>query len=499
MAFEISVLGTLPVEFDGDLLIVPTFEDSEHIDTSGEEINKALDGILNSMKASQEIKGKFGELTVVYTFNKIASKRVLVVGLGKKEELDLTQFQRAYAKAAKEAEKLGANKVGVCVPKEVSLSIEQRAQGITEAFILGNYKFNRFKSKKPEQEIESLVLIDSAATDKVGKGVKQGQILSLSQNYARDLANTPSNFLTPTDLAEEAKIVANTYGLHYTMLDESDMRELGMNALLGVGKGSAEPSKLIIIEYKGNPSSETVLTLVGKGVTFDTGGISIKPSQNMHEMKGDMGGAAAVLGAMRAIGEIKPKVNVTMVIGAVENMPSGTAQKPGDVVYSMSGKTIEILNTDAEGRLVLSDAITYAKQKLGATHIVDVATLTGACLVALGTITTGVITNNDDFYNQVNSASQKTGEKIWKLPNFPEYRKLLDSSVADIANIGGRNAGTITAGIFIGEFVEDTPWVHLDIAGTATITDNGDALNPKGETGSMVRTLATLAMNFKEK
>lgn len=502
MGLEISALGRSPEEFNGDLLIIGVFENQKHIEDPAEIINKGLDGAISNMIGAGDIKGKYGEFTLLYTFDKLACKRVLVVGLGKKEEIDYVKLQRISAKSAKEAERLGARKVASFIHgvDRNQITTRQAAQATAEGFILGLYKFDRFKTKKDESEgsrIDSLVLIGQKDLQEVGHGIHLGRIMAEAQNFARDLANTPANFLTPTDLADAAKNVAVNYGLQYKILDEKEMKTLGMNCLLGVGKGSAEPSKLIVLEYRGNPKSEQILTFVGKGVTFDTGGISLKPAQNMHEMKGDMGGAAAVLGAMQVIAQVKPRINVTMVIGAVENMPSSTAQKPGDVVYSMAGKTIEVLNTDAEGRLVLIDAITYAKKKLGATHIVDVATLTGAVLVALGTITTGVLTNNDAFLAQLKEASKITGEKIWELPNFPEYKDLLKSSVADLANIGGKNAGTITAGLFIGEFAENTPWIHLDIAGTATAGDNSDPISPKGETGSMVRTLAQLALSFK--
>lgn len=295
--------------------------------------------------------------------------------------------------------------------------------------------------------------------------------------------------LTPTDLAEEAKAIAKTYDFYCEVLEREDMERLGMGALLGVAQGSDQPPKMIIMRYDGNPDTDDVTAFVGKGLTFDAGGYSLKPAANMHTMKGDMGGAAAVLGAMMIIGEEKPKENVICVIPSSENLVNGSAMKPGDVLRALSGKTIEVRNTDAEGRLILADGVAYAKQ-LGATRLIDVATLTGACVVALGDVTTGAVSNDEDLMEAVKNAGERTGEPIWQFPNNKAYEKMLKTSdVADLNNAPGRAGGSITAGLFIGAFAEDTPWVHLDIAGTS-FQSNDSNLGPAGATGVMARTLA---------
>ena len=297
--------------------------------------------------------------------------------------------------------------------------------------------------------------------------------------------------MTPTKMAWHAGEIAKQYGLELSVLEREDMKNNGMGALLAVAQGSIEAPKLIVLKYLGNPGEQEIVAYVGKGITFDSGGISLKPSQNMDEMKGDMAGGGAVLGAMLAIAQLKPKINIVAIVPCTENMPSGSAYRPGDIITSMSGKTIEVVNTDAEGRLILADAITYAK-KLGATKIIDVATLTGACVVGLGSFYSGVITNNRDWLEKITTAARQTGEKMWELPNDEEYLGQIKSSIADLKNSGGRPGGAITAGLFIGRFAGKTPWVHIDIAGTSD-TDKEKGYNLKGGTGVGVRTLIQLA------
>jgi leucyl aminopeptidase len=324
------------------------------------------------------------------------------------------------------------------------------------------------------------------------QGLRLGRILAGAAIMARDMANEPANYMTPTDMAGKAAEVARTSGLRLTVIERDEARELGMDAFLGVAQGSQQPPKFIVLHYNGRGPDENDIALIGKGITFDSGGISIKPSEGMGDMKGDMAGGAAVMAAMGAIAELKPKVNVMAVVAATENLPGGTALKPGDVLKSMSGKTIEIITTDAEGRLTLADAISYAR-KQGARTIIDVATLTGAIEVALGNICTGVFGNNQDLVNRIIAAGEQAGERAWQLPMLEEYKEQNKSNVADIKNSGGRPAGSITAALFLAEFAGDTPWVHMDIAGTSD-TDKERGYLVKGATGIPVRTLVNFVM-----
>jgi leucyl aminopeptidase len=351
------------------------------------------------------------------------------------------------------------------------------------------YKTSDKEEKLIEQMIVATVEGDSQS---LVQSAERGRILAEAANLAREIINEPSNLMTPTELARQAEEVAQKYGLELDVLDEARMKELGMGALLGVAQGSAEPAKMIVLTYtpSAEPTSNETIAIVGKGVTFDTGGISIKPSDGMEKMKYDMAGGATTIAAMRAIAQLKPAINVIGIVPAVENMPGGRAQRPGDVVRSMLGKTIEVINTDAEGRLILCDAVAYAI-KLGATKIVDLATLTGAVSIALGDVYVAVLGNNQEWTDAVIAAGKASGEKIWPLPLDREYREQIKSDIADIKNVGGRKAGTITGAYFIREFVGDTPWAHLDIAGTAW-NDSSKPYLSVGPTGVCVRTLVNL-------
>ena len=370
---------------------------------------------------------------------------------------------------------------------------------MVEGAILGDYDADRYRTERnSERRIDRLDLasggakLDAAAS----AAVERGRIIAEAQNFTRDLVNEPSNRLTPTDLARHAEKMAAEFGLECKVLGPQEIRALKMGAFWAVAQGSEEPPKLIVLRYAYPAAADSPwVGLVGKGITFDTGGISIKPSENMHEMKTDMAGGATMLGVMRAIAQLKPRARVMAVVPATENMPSGKAFKPGDVITSMSGKTIEILNTDAEGRLVLADALTYAKQQ-GCTVLLDAATLTGAVTVALGNITTGVFGWNKEWVNRVLESAAAVGDRMWELPVDDEYRELYKSSIADLANTGGRYGGAITAAMFVGEFAGDTPWVHLDIAGTRWSNEEKPYL-AKGPTGHPVRTLVHLLTNLR--
>ncbi|MGX4583553.1 leucyl aminopeptidase [Paenibacillus chitinolyticus] len=364
---------------------------------------------------------------------------------------------------------------------------------VAEGLLLGAYRIATYaREAKPRQELAAAQLFvqrEALNGEALQAAVSAAEAYAVATNYARDLTNLPGNLLLPSDLAEEAEKLAGQFGIACEVLDEQAIVERGMGALAAVGLGSANPPRMITLSYDGDPSSDEVLGLVGKGVTFDTGGISIKPAGGMEEMISDMGGAAVLLGLLIVVGRLKPRINLRIVIPAAENMPSGTAMRPGDVITTLSGRTVEVLNTDAEGRLILADGVTYAIEK-GATRLIDIATLTGAVLVSFADVATSAQTNDDAFLASVLQASIQAGEKVWQLPNFPEYREMLRSTVADIKNSAAHKwAGAIMGGSFIEAFIEDKPWIHLDTGGTAWLWgDRG--IDPKGGTGAMVRTLA---------
>jgi leucyl aminopeptidase len=363
------------------------------------------------------------------------------------------------------------------------------SRAIAEGAVTGSFSVEQYKTNNSKAAVENVWLIGGRADS-----AQQGTILAESANWARQLINEPSNNKPPRVIAEKARDMANAVGLQVQILDEKQIAELKMGAILGVSQGSAEPPRLVVLKHMGRPESRQLLTYVGKGVTFDTGGISIKPADGMEKMKYDMAGGATAMAAIRTLALRQARVNCMVLVPLVENMPGGHAQRPGDVVRSMSGKTIEIINTDAEGRLILADALTYARE-LGATHLVDLATLTGAVRVALGPIRVGVLGNPQPFVDSFLSAAERVSERMWQLPMDDEYRDMLKSVVADLANTGGRFAGTITAAKFLQEFVADLPWVHLDIAGTAWNEDEKPYL-PKGPSGVAVRTLVEFALTF---
>ncbi|OIJ20935.1 leucyl aminopeptidase [Anaerobacillus alkalidiazotrophicus] len=490
---------------NGDLLekkygsiVVGVFADDKKPEGIVKEIDKKLDGYIVELQAEKQILADLKKVTKIHTLGKLETKTIYFVGLGKKQELTFEKLREALAALTKSLNKDKCTEVAVAFDtllrdkKEGSVF----ARAISESIGLASYQTPHYKENKSDgTELEKVVVFTQLDKDIIEENLATGYALSNGTNLARTLVNAPANYMTPTHLACAAKEIADRYGMEYSVLEKDEMEKMGMGALLAVAKGSDQPPKMIVIKYRGREKWENVLSFVGKGLTFDSGGVSIKPSLNMHEMKMDMGGAAAVLGAMETIGMLKPEVNVLAVIPSTENMVNGSALKPGDVVTSLSGKTIEVRNTDAEGRLILADGVTYAKQ-LGADYIVDVATLTGAVIVALAGITTGAVTNDEELMEDVFLAAKEAGEYLWRLPNFDPYKEMLKTSdVADLNNAPGREAGSITAGLFIGEFAGNTPWVHLDIAGTAWARKDTE-FGPKGGTGSMVRTLSTLAKNF---
>jgi len=468
-------------EVQAEALIVPVFEGKK------EERFGAGD-----LSASGEVAGKSGEFTLLHHVAGVASPRILLAGAGKPEKFDSAELRKLVGAAVRHLKAKSVKKVAFVL--EAELATADHASAAAEGAILGDYEPNRHKTDKDKKWLDSFTVV--GAPD-LSAAVDRGRILAESQNFTRDLVNEPANLLTPMGMAEAARKLASEFHLECEVLERDKMAELGMGSLLGVAQGSAEPPALIIIRYQPEkPATKAHLGLVGKGVTFDTGGISIKPADGMEKMKYDMAGGAAMLGAMRAISQLKPAMQVTALVPCVENMPGSRAQRPGDIVAAMSGKTIEVINTDAEGRLILADALVYAR-KLGCTHLVDAATLTGAIVVALGHLNVGLFANNDDMRDRVMRAAKSEGERMWPMPLEDDYKDYLKSAFADLANVGGRWGGAITAAMFLKEFAEETPWVHLDIAGTAWLDDAKPAM-AKGPTGVGVRTFVRLASEWRD-
>jgi leucyl aminopeptidase len=494
---ELKVIIADATGIETDALIVNLFEGVSQPGGATGAVDLALGGAIAELIAAGEIKGKLGENTLIHSLGRIASKRIIVAGLGKQSELTLDRIRRATAEACRYARGKGAKRVATIVHGAGAggIEVDRAAQAIAEGAVLGLYTFRRHMTKEPDNgPVEELLIVerDEGRLALLEKGRSIGQAIAGAVNFARDMINEPANFMTPADMAETAGRVAADCGLQCTVLEREQMRDMGMGALLGVAQGSSQPPKFIVLEYRGGHASEKAMALVGKGITFDSGGISLKPDDNMGEMKGDMAGGATVMAVLRVLGQLRPGINVTALIPATENLPSGAALKPGDVLRAMNGKTVEIVSTDAEGRLILADALSYAT-KLGLSPVVDVATLTGACRVALGDVTTGAFGNSEDLMKRVLAAAQEAGERLWQMPMYDEYKELYKSEVADIKNSGGRYGGAITAAQFLGEFVGDSPWVHLDIAGTS-FTGKEKGYVVKGATGAMVRTLTNLVL-----
>lgn len=494
---EIKTIAGDIARIKADAIIVNLLEGSKKLDGGLARIDQALDGAISHLIRRGEIKGKLKEATLLHSLGKLPAERVVVIGLGKKKELTLDKVRQAVAEACRLLRRKNAGNIAITPVGAglVGISPETAAQTIAEGALLGLYTFRQHITKKPEHgEIKRLTIVgaDKAEVALLEQGSRKGRILAEAANLARDMVNEPANYETPAQMADTAAEAAKSYGLEVEVLEREQMQELGMGALLGVAQGSEQPPKFIILRYKGGKSSDIDLLLAGKAITFDSGGISIKPSEGMGEMKGDMAGGAAVIAAMSAVAQLKPNINVTALVPATENLPSGRAVKPGDVLTAMNGKTIEIISTDAEGRMILADALSYAST-LKAKRIVDVATLTGACMVALGKICSGAFANNQELANAVVTAGNEAGERIWQMPMFEEYKEQNKSDVADIKNAGGRYGGAITAAQFLAEFAGDTPWVHLDIAGT-NMTDKEQGYLVKGATGVPVRTLVNLVL-----
>jgi len=495
---EIGIIAGDITRQKSGAIIIGFFEGKKSIDGGIDTIDKALKGVVSRLVDRGEIKGKLGEVNEIHSLGGLDADRVVIMGLGKQEELTLDKIRGAIGDTCRRLKKQRVDDIatvahGVGVN---DITPQDSAQAITEGALLGLYSFRKhITGKKDEQfEIKKLTIVVGSEVDipLLQKGSSRGVILAEAANLARDMVNEPANYMTPGDMAEKAAEVAKDCNLELAVLDKKEMQKLDMEALLGVTQGSCQPPKFIILHYKGKNSDEIDLAMVGKGVTFDSGGISIKPSGKMDEMKTDMAGGAAVIAAMAAVARLKAKINVTAIVPAVENLLGGSALKPGDILTSMTGKTIEIISTDAEGRLILADALGYAN-KLKVKRIVDVATLTGACQVALGSVCTGVFGNNQELVDKIIAAGDETGEPMWQMPMYDEYKEQNKSDIADIKNAARGGAGAITAAQFLAEFAGDTPWAHLDIAGTS-FGDKEHKYYIKGATGVPVRTLVSLVM-----
>ena len=487
-------------DVDVQAIAVAVFKDEKADAGFLKELDAAAGGMVKAVIDSEEFKGKEGETVYLHlpADAKLKTQRLLLIGAGEKQEHEAAQVSMAAGTAVRLLRAKNVKSIGYV--SRADLDAETSAAAAVEGAIMALFDLDKYRTVDKEVKTVDLFIVISEAEEKeLTRGVRRGQVIGESVNFTRDLANEPGGNLTPTDMAERASAMAKEFGLSVDVLDEARMQKEGMGSLLSVSRGSEEPAQLIVVKYtpakSGTKNDHELLAFVGKGITFDSGGISLKPGENMELMKYDMTGGATVLGAMRAIAQLKPSVPVLGVVPCSENLPSGKATKPGDVVTAMTGKTIEVINTDAEGRLILADAIAYAK-KLGATKVIDMATLTGAVSIALGDVNTAVLGTDQALIDEIIAAGKEVGEKFWQLPLDKEYSKQIKSDIADIKNVGGRKAGTITAAAFLKEFADGLSWAHLDIAGTAW----GDEAKPyrsKGPTGVAVRTLLNIVRRFE--
>ncbi len=480
-----------------DAVVTYVFDQENKLDGILAEIDRGMSGRLASLVAGGEITGKSLELLLVHFPAGLAAQKLLLIGAGKPGKFTTSELRKIAGTALRQLKSRGVKKFAF-LTREGERS-PAAAQAAVEGLVAADFESDKYRTEKKDREIQSVSLagFDPGLGANLTAAIDQGRAIGESQNFARDLINEPSNRLTPRMLAERAQAMAKEAGLSIEILDEHKIAELKMGALIGVAQGSAEPPRVIVVRYTpANPKpGAPVLGLVGKAVTFDTGGISIKPSTNMEKMKYDMGGGATMLGTMRALAALKPSIPVIAVIPATENMPGGRAQKPGDVQTAMSGKTIEVINTDAEGRLILADGLCYAR-KLGCTHLIDAATLTGAIETALGNVNVGAFGTPREYLDKFLESAAAAGEKMWPMPIDEEYQEMIKSNIADIRNTStGKGGGAITAAWFLKEFAEDTPWIHLDIAATCWL-DEGRPWLAKGPTGVAIRSIIDFALKM---
>ncbi len=491
---QIRVSPGTATSLEAGSLALPVFSDGQ-LDDATQGIDRELEGAIADIFASGEMKGKTNEVALIHAKG-LPVKRVLLVGLGERAKFEPQALAKYAGTAVRYLGKRNVRSIAFALPLEAQHQVRTSASFVVEGALAGTIDSTTYRTEPDKPiAIEELILVSTAGSHgfeaaALEQGIERGRILGEAVNVARLMALTPANDMTPTHMAARAEELAKEFGLRFEALDEERMKKLGMGSLLGVSQGSDEAARLIVLTYEGDPNNPEKLAFVGKGLTFDSGGISIKPAENMHEMKYDMSGGAGVIAALSAIARLKPKLNVIGVVPASENLPGPRAVKPGDIVRAMNGKTIEVINTDAEGRLILADALCYARE-LGATKIVDCATLTGSMVMALGHAATGTISNDDGFVKYFLGVANQTGERYWQLPLYEDYSIAVKSEIADLRNSTGRPAGSLTASAFLQNFVGTTPWIHLDIAGTAYVDET--AYMAKGPTGTPVRALVALA------
>ncbi len=488
---DVRTLNQPLTEVQTDVLILPRFEGEDVV----KELDSALGGMLAQAVESGDFTGEYGQTAVLYTGGRVRARKVLLAGLGKTGKLDIRKLRKVAGIAARAARQSGAKSIAFGVEQLGDIEPGRVAQFLVEGTLHGLFRFETFKTRpEKKQQVETVILVGGP---EIEEGVRYGRAVAEGTNLARSLNWLPGNRLTATRLAEKAQEVCREAGIEIEVYDREGCRELGLGLLLAVNQGSVEEPRFIVMRYKGNGGKGPWLGLVGKGITFDTGGISIKPTANMWDMKYDMSGAGAVLGAMKAIGELKPRCDILAVIAATDNMPDGGAYKPGDVIQGLSGKTVEVRSTDAEGRLVLADGLAYAV-KQGCRKLITSSTLTGAAQVALGPIRYAIVSNDDQWEDVIYRAAEEAGERAWKLPHDEEYYDLFKSPIADMANSGAaRAAGTIVGGLFLMSHVDGTPCVHMDIAAQAW--NQGEAKHEdQGATGVAVKTFVRAAFKFAE-
>jgi leucyl aminopeptidase len=488
-------LGTGPLTAAGaDVLVVERYAGETRLLPDTARVDRALGGLLGRALAEERFDAKVGETTHLHAEGRLGAKRVLVVGMGAPREGTAESVRRAASAAVRRARELGARTVAMGLIGG-RLPAARRAQAIGEGVRLGLYTFDRYKAKKEEDRAVETVTVIAERADQAAarEGLRVAELTAEATTFARDLINEPANSVTATVLAREAEAIARAGGLRVKVFDRAACERMGMEAFLGVNRGSQEPPRFIHLTYTPRGRARRRIALIGKGITFDSGGLDLKTAEGMAWMKGDMSGAAAVLGVMRVLPRLRPPVEVHGLVAATDNMPSGSAIKPGDILRAMNGKTIEVNNTDAEGRLTLADALGYARKEVKPDEIVDIATLTGACSIALGSLCAGAMSNDTRLQARVVRAGEEAGERVWPLPLIEEYREGLRSEVADMKNTGPRPGGAITAGLFLKEFAGETPWVHLDIAGAA-FTERDLPYAPKGGVGFGTRTLLAYVM-----
>lgn len=503
---EILVERGSVTEVQTPLLAVNLFEGVVTPGGATGAVDRALGGLISQLIAGGEIKGRLEEVVILHTLGKLPAQRVAVVGLGPREKFDLDAVRRASGSVLKRAKELNVKSYHTIVHGAGIGGFDPAdcAQAITEGAILASYSYKQFKTGNGESTVDRMVLVemDPGKIPLIEKGVDKGRVLAEATASARDLAAGPPNLVDPEFLAERARQLASQYGLDCQVLGPAEMEQRGMGAILAVGQGSVHLPRLIALRYRGDPGSERLLGIVGKGITFDSGGISIKPSQHLDRMKYDKSGAAAVLGTMQGIAELKVKANVLGIAAAAENLPSATSYRPGDILRASNGKTIEVVNTDAEGRLVLADALAFAAEQ-GANPLVDIATLTGGIVVALGTGGAGVMGNDDALIRQLREVGDKAGERLWELPIWEDYLwEQVKSEVADVKNSGGRYGSAPIGALFLSKFVGDARWAHLDIAGVAWVDTDQPYLPksyiPRGPTGFGTRLLVEFIVRWAE-